>query len=65
MSKARVSPLRSGFVHLALAGYTVIAAVDQPILEAVGVTRGQRAAALASLAVPLVTAGALVAVLIT
>ena len=25
MSKARVSPLRSGFVHLALAGYTVIA----------------------------------------
>ncbi len=25
MSKARISPLRSGFVHLALAGYTVIA----------------------------------------
>lgn len=25
MSKARMSPLRSGFVHLALAGYTVIA----------------------------------------
>jgi raffinose/stachyose/melibiose transport system permease protein len=25
MSKARVSPLRSGFVHLALAGYTVVA----------------------------------------
>ncbi|URK86588.1 carbohydrate ABC transporter permease [Rhizobium sp. RCAM05350] len=25
MSKARISPLRSGFVHLALAGYTVVA----------------------------------------
>ncbi|WP_455269468.1 carbohydrate ABC transporter permease [Rhizobium herbae] len=25
MSKARISPLRSGFVHLALAGYTIIA----------------------------------------
>ena len=25
MSKARISPLRSGFVHLALAAYTVVA----------------------------------------
>lgn len=40
------------------------AAVDQPILEAVGVTRSQRAAALASLAVPHVAVGAGVALVV-
>ncbi|MCW0001197.1 carbohydrate ABC transporter permease [Pararhizobium sp. YC-54] len=53
MSKARISPLRSGFVHLALAGYTVIA-LFPVVLTIVNSLKDKNAIFRAPLALPTV-----------